>query len=304
METFKLKVSLGDAQIELEGNENMVQTIFQELRDQGLGALQPVIKMDKPASSNNNPAASNIPSRATPAPDDANSPPAVELPTLENVVLKGGPKTEVEWLLIYALYCSNQGSSFFTRDDLRAKYDETNRFTDARGKNFASNIKSVVSNGYISAVNANDFRIESTGILKAKSILQGTTTGKGDKPKGKTTSSKKAPASYKLLELGLTESERQSFKNFWNSHNHTSHIDKAIIAAHWLKKEKNVNDFSADLLFTMLRIAEEKVSFDLLSAIKNAKNQKSCFITGTESNTYAINHIGEDRVKSLEQKGE
>ena len=304
METFKLKFSLGDAQIELEGNENMVQTIFQELRDKGLGALHPVIKTDKPASSNNNPAAGNIPSGAAPAPDDADSPPTFKLSTLENIVLKGGPKTEVEWLLIYALYCSNQGASFFTREDLRSKYDETNRFTETRGKNFASNIKSLVSNGYISAINSNDFRIEPTGILKAKSILQGTTPSKGDKPKGKTTSSKKAPASYNLLELNLSEDNRQVFKTFWDSHNHTSPIDKAVLVAYWLKTEKSINDFSVNHLFTMLRTIGEAANFDLASSISNAKKQKSFFVAGTKRGTYAINHIGEDRVKSLEQKGE
>ena len=304
METFKLKVFLGDAQIELEGNENVVQTIFQELRDKGLGALQPLIKADKPASSDGDFGTGNASLRSAPSSDATDSPPTTELPAIENIVLKGGPKTEAEWLLVYALYCSNQGASFFTRDDLRSKYDETNRFTETRGKNFATNIKSLVLNRYISAVNENDFRIESTGILKAKTILQNTDSSKGDKPKGKMPLNKKTPASYNLLELGLSEGERQTYKDFWNSHNHTSHIDQAVLAAYWLKKEKDVNDFSADHLFTMLRITEEKASFNLLSAIKNAKNQKSYFNVGTESSTYSINHIGEDHVKALEQKGE
>lgn len=304
METFKLKISLGDAQIELEGNENMVQTIFQELRDKGLGALQPAIKTEKPAPSNNNLAAENPQSGAAPAPEDDNPPLTNEIPTLENVVLKGGPQKEAEWILLYAFYCSNQGSSFFTRDDLRSQYDKTNRLTAARSKNFATNIKSLVSSGYISAVNTNDFRIETVGLSKAKAILLGPSPSTGDKPKSKSTTGKKTPVTYKMIDLNLSESERQSFKAFWDSHNHTTPIDKAVVVAFWLKKEKGIVDFSADHFFTMLRTIEETININLVAAIANAKSRKSYFITGSKKGTFAIHHIGEDHIKSLEQKGE
>lgn len=303
MEVFRLKVSLGDAQIELEGNENMVQTIFQELRDKGLGALQPKTKLNNSVP-NNNFAPGNIPTSedATSETDDLQ--PTAEISTLENVVLKGGPKKETEWMLVYAFYCSNQGSSLFTRDDLRLQYDKTNRMTEARSKNFAANIKSLVSSGYISAVNGTDFRIESTGLSKATSILQGPSPISGDKTNGKSIVSKKAPKTYNMIELNLSESERKSFKAFWDSHNHTAPIDKAVVVAFWLKREKNITDFSADLFFTMLRTIEEVVNIDLLSAISNAKNRKSYFITGTKKGTFTLHHIGEDHVKLLEQKGD
>lgn len=135
--------------------------------------------------------------------------------------------------------------------------------------------------------------------MKAKSILQGTSPNKVDKPKSKNAPSKRAPASYKLLELGLSENDRETFKNYNNEHNHTAHIDKAVLAVYWLKKEKSIDVFSADHLFTMLRTIEEPVSFDLASSIKNAKNQKNYFIAGAESGIYSIHHIGEDHVKSL-----
>lgn len=303
MEVFRLKVSLGDAQVELEGNENMVQTIFQELRDKGLGALQPKTKLSNSVP-NNNFMSGNIPTIEDPISETDDLQHISEIPTLENIVLKGGPKKETEWILVYAYYCSNQGASLFTRDDLRLQYDKTNRMTEARSKNFASNIKSLVSGGYISAVNGTDFRIESTGLSKATSILQGSAPIAGNKAKGKTTVSKKTPKTYNMVELNLSESERKSFRAFWDSHSHTAPIDKAVIVAFWLKLEKNITDFSADLFFTMLRTIEEVVNFDLLAAISNAKNRKSYFITGTKKGTFALHHIGEDHVRLLEQKGE
>jgi hypothetical protein len=303
MGMFKLKISIGDAQIELEGNENMVQTIFQDLREKGLGTLQPFSKADKTASSDSKRPMEDVAPGTYLTPDDINLSPTDELPTFENVVLQGSPKAELEWLLIYAFYCSNMGKIFFTRDDLHTKYDVSNRWTDAKRKNFAKNLKSLVSRKNISAVNANDFRMEPEGLARAKAILQGTSTSNGDKTKGKTTSNKKAPANYKLLALDLTEDNRQAFKIFYSEHNHTSHMDKAVLAAYWLKREKNIEAFTADHLFTMLRTIGEPTSFDLASSIKNAKNHKTYFTAGAESGSYSIHHIGEDHVKILKQTG-
>ena len=282
----------------------MVHTIFQELCDKGLGSLQLQTKADKPIFGDSKQSEDNKKTGITSSLDDIGSSPVDEHPTLENVVLKGSPKKEYEWLLIYAFYCSNNGSTLFTREDLRSKYDSTNRWTEARSKNFAVNIKSLVSNGYISAVNSNDFRIESAGLLKAKAILLGTAPSKDEKQKGKASQGKKVPASYKLIELSLSENDRRTFKAFWDSHGHTTPIDKAVLTAFWLKKEKDIVDFSADHFFTMLRTIEETINCDLASALTNAKNRKSYFVAGTKRGTYAIHHIGEDRIKTLEQKGE
>lgn len=41
---FKLRVCIGDANIELEGDGNLVHTIFSELREDGLGKLSAPIK--------------------------------------------------------------------------------------------------------------------------------------------------------------------------------------------------------------------------------------------------------------------
>lgn len=57
---------------------------------------------------------------------------ANDFPSLANIILQEDNKTEAEWILVYALYCSEFGSKLFTEEDLRMKYDETKRVTDAR----------------------------------------------------------------------------------------------------------------------------------------------------------------------------
>lgn len=45
--TFKLRVVLGEVQIELEGNEGMVQSIFSQICENGLGVFETNQKANK-----------------------------------------------------------------------------------------------------------------------------------------------------------------------------------------------------------------------------------------------------------------
>ena len=81
---------------------------------------------------------------------------------------------EGEWMLVYALYASNCGKDFFSKENLHAKYEETNRVTQSRNNHFMENLKILLTSKYISGVNQTDFRLEQTGIQTAKAILSRT----------------------------------------------------------------------------------------------------------------------------------
>lgn len=296
MNDFKLKIMIGEAQIELEGNGELVHTIFQELKDTGLGKLSPLVQVSSKGAEKtpNKPLSKEIGDTT-----DESSECLTELPSLQDVVLQGQPKTEAEWLLIYAAYASDWGGKSFTREDLRAKYAETKRATAARSKNFASNLKSLSTSHYISAINDTEFRLDQVGIEKAKGIVLSLPTGKkAIKTAG--LASKRSLPTYELLNLGLSAGERAQFKDFWAHHDHSVNMDKAVLTAYWLKANKGITDFTAAHLFTMLRTIEETVSFDLEGAITNAKNKKDFFVSGEGKGVYTLYHIGEDHVKTLE----
>lgn len=297
MSDFKLKIVIGDAQIELEGEGELVHTIFQEIKDSGLGKFTSLVQdghKDAVRPSATSPSDAN-----KGVSDSSEESSAPKLPLLQDVVLQGKPKTEVEWLLIYAAYASNWGSNLFTREDLRVKYTETKRITPTRNKNFATNFKSLSIAQYISANNDTEYRLTQMGVQKAKDIVLGESPSKkANKPAGST--SKRTLSTYKIVDIGLSSEDRIQFKDFWIQHDHTSNMNKAVLAAYWLKSKKSVVDFTADHLFTMLRTIEESASFDLLSAIKNAKKDKSYFILGSAKGSYTLTHIGEDHVKLLE----
>lgn len=303
MDIFKLRVTVGDAQIELEGNGELVHTIFQELRDNGLGKL--TLHYSQSTNNSNVALPTSVNENVSPKEDPIISTEDTDgsLPTLENIVLMGGPKTEAEWLLVYATYCSNQGKTLFTRDDLKKKYNETNRMTSARSKNFVTNLKTLVADKYIVAVNADSFRLESAGLSKATAIILG--NGKNsDTKKNKSTQKKKPIASYTMVDLDLTEEQRISIKESWNQHTHVSNMDKAVLASYLIRKEKQIEAFTPDIFFTILRIVGEGTSFDLAAAIRNAKKDKSYFTSGANVGEYKLNHIGEDYVITLAKTGD
>lgn len=168
MSELRIKVTIEGMSVELEGDAETVKEIFASLKENGMGYMN---TLSKPVA---------VISKKTTVEESTPDFVSVEeeleqedIPSLENVVLSGGPSTEVEWILVYAFYCSEQGKKFFTRDDLRQCYKDTKRYTRARSKNFATNIKSLISEKYISAVNMEDFRIERSGLDFATKIIKG-----------------------------------------------------------------------------------------------------------------------------------
>lgn len=140
---FKLRVCIGNANIELEGEGELVHTIFSELRENGLGNLsvsvdthqvsQNVVdnKIDITQGENDRQVDESEQIRTG----------SIKLPNIKDIVMKDLPKTETEWLLIYALYASEEGTSAFTAETLRQLYHDSNRFTETRNKNFSTNLK-------------------------------------------------------------------------------------------------------------------------------------------------------------------
>ncbi len=303
MDVFKLNIIIDNAQIELEGQGELVYKIFQELKENGLGKLTPLTKeysSNLVSANNSEETSKDVPKIENT--DNLKDDPILlneDFPALQNVVLQGTPQTEKDWLLVYAAYCSEQGESLFTRDDLRTKYDETNRKTITREKNFSTNVKSLISDNYISAVNDTEFRLEGIGLERAKKILLNPSSERKAK-QNSSSGKKKTPMSYSLLNLDLSEEQRISFRDFWNKHEHSSNMDKAVIIAYWLKREKSINDYTPNHLFTMLRTIEENTSFDISAAIRNAKNTRHFFSYDSDNKAYTLTHIGEDRVTAIE----
>ena len=297
MSELKIKVTCDGMAIELEGETESVKEIFNSLKESGMGqfnkrTVYPLADNTEKNSGNEN---TNAVGNVVDSNETVEQP---EIPSLSNVVLAGGPRTESEWILIYAFYKSKQGTQLFSREDLRQCYKETNRYTDTRNKNFASNIKILISDKLISAVNQSDFRIEKKGIELATKITCGEIEEKNEKVGKKKTSKSKGSTTetYNLVELDLTQEERNALAEFYAGHSPANNQDKTVVIAKWLKDIKGIDEVNKDIIFTVLRTLGESTSFNISQSLLNAKNLKSFFVSA-EAGKFKINHIGEDHVE-------
>lgn len=296
MSELKIKVTWDGMAIELEGETESVKEIFNSLKDSGMGRMGENSR--KTVSTTTNEINSVTDEEAIGGDVGSNvERECVDIPSLQNVVLAGGPRTESEWMLIYAFYSSEQGRKLFTKDDLRQGYKETNRATPTRSKNFATNLKILTSDKLISAVNQTDFRIEKKGIELATKIVCGEIAEKSGKGAKKKSSKSKigTTETYNLVELNFSQDERNSLVKFYAEHSIANHQDKMVVIAKWLKDVKGIDEVNKDIIFTVLRTLGESTSFNISQTLINAKNLKS-FFTSTEAGKFKINHIGEDHV--------
>lgn len=297
MSELKIKVTWNGMAIELEGETESVKEIFNSLKESGMGRMGECDKIMVNVSTDGSQKKTQNENMVGVDENGYEEPEQAEIPSLSNVVLAGGPRTESEWVLVYAFYKSEQGTQFFSREDLRQCYKETNRYTETRNKNFSSNVKSLISDKLISAVNQNDFRIEKKGIELATKIVCGEITEKSGKGAKKKSSKSKigTTETYNLVELNFSQDEKNSLVKFYSEHSIANHQDKMVIIAKWLKDVKGIDEVNKDIIFTVLRTLGESTSFNISQTLINAKNHKS-FFTSTEAGKFKINHIGEDHV--------
>ena len=110
-EIFKLKVNIGNACVEMEGEANFVHKILRELCEDGLGKLS---IQDTPPSNDNDKKLSSKTDNYNTSEDNAyknSTSKQNNKPNIKDIVIKNLPKTEQEWILIYALYCSDEGKN-------------------------------------------------------------------------------------------------------------------------------------------------------------------------------------------------
>lgn len=140
---FKLKVCIGNANIELEGEGNLVHTIFSELREDGLGKLSDSVPVEIKNDVSDREIGNNIlcEEKNNIEIKEPQIKETSKLPQINTIVIKNLPKTETEWIVVYALYVSEQGTKIFNKEDLRQLYQDSGRLDENRNKNFSTNIK-------------------------------------------------------------------------------------------------------------------------------------------------------------------
>lgn len=167
MSNLKIKVTLGNYNIELEGASEDVISQFKEIKDHGLGQIVDQfanIAQRTPINLHNAGESSKenllVESQST---DDEHS--------LLDLASKDIISSETEWIIIYAYYIKNEGKTYFTRQDIIRKYEETNRKKQSALKNLSVYIGLNQKYGWIRKHNDTDYILLPAGITKAQEIL-------------------------------------------------------------------------------------------------------------------------------------
>lgn len=298
-ENFKLKVCVGNSIVELEGEGTLVHSIFTELREHGLGQLSSATSQFYEPHSNESIEESN---QNTTDQQPKASTQDFSMPNIKDVVIKNLPKTEAEWVLIYALYITENGYKTFTMEDVRQMYRDTNRYTETRNKNFSTNFKSSIKMGWFNAINDTDYSMSETGKGKAYEILERnlTATDKTKSPKTKQAHTKNP---YQMVELDLNETERSEMKTYFDSLGKLNNMEKSLVLASWLITHKKISEVNEHIIFTALRIIGKSTSFDIAGSLNNGKHRSNFFTLGDTTGNYKLHYIGEDHIKELEGRG-
>ena len=151
----------------------------------------------------------------------------------------------------------------------------------------------------MSMMNEKEYRIEELGLDFAKEII---TNDRDQNGKSKKTLNRKTTSKYQLIDLNLSDFEKKSLKKLWDCKSRKTKIDQAVLITYWLKENKNIDEITPDYLFSILKILNESVAFDLSSALNNAKNTKQYLKYNKDSKAYKITQLGENYIKSLEEE--
>ena len=295
MSDLVFKLYNGSTTVELHGNKDFVYKIFRELKEEGFGKLAPMLFT--PPTYNQKLSETVKENLSADKVDETNDDVSMlEYPSISDVVIKNFPKSEVEWIVVYAFYISEYASQRVGREAIREMYRSTNRFTSSRSGNFVKNIETVVKNNWLSSVNEDEFVITDAGKSKVIEIL----SNKSNTPKKTVSSAKKnsASASYNPVDLGLSADQRSELNGFYNSYKGKakSNIDKILVLLYWLKQNTSSLEFDADVVFTLLRTVNESTSFAIQAALGNMLSRNNYIRAGSSKGKYSLTHFGEDRV--------
>ncbi len=309
MDTLKIKFKLHGLEFELEGKETTVKTEFDNFKSFITADLLPKISISTPQS----PTIPNVdPIKRIGTTEDIDVIEMNDFPAMKEVVKKDLPKTETDWILIYAFYASSYGENTFTEQNIKEYYESTGRKNNSRTANLSNNIKSLFKQDYIKAHNDTEYRIKDNGINYAKQILQGNSVSKIvkrsinkskivskankidklDEVKGK----KAAKAtSISFVDLKLTSAEQKALNDFFEEKKPKTQNEKVLVAMKWFIDDKKVAEVSLEELNYLLSIAAKTPSA-LAQVLVNMGGAGFRWVTKGSVGKYQLSSIGENFV--------
>lgn len=306
MDTLKMRFKLNGLEFELEGKEETVKSEFENFKEFVSNKL--LNRPDVITTNPTGPTTSKLLGGVKPV--DLNSTDVVDIPILKEIVKKDLPKTEPDWILIYAFYATEYGDKMFTEKDIKDKYQETGRTNESRLKNLSNNLKSLLNKEYIKLHNDTEYLLKQTGIDYCNQIITGNSTSKSIK-KEKTKSTKKkvdnvtstddkekkksAKSSVKFVDLDLKTDQIESLTTFYKSKEPKTQNEEVAVVMKWYANHMGKAEISIEEINYLLSICS-KVPSALEQVLINMKGSKYRWVSNTEDGKVKLSSIGDSFV--------
>jgi len=288
MKELKVKIRLGQFEVQLEGDPNDVKNTLNDLKENGFGNMlgnsvisdQAIIipdeKVTKQLSGSSNEASV-----------------LVDGLLLKDIVIKQLPKTEVEWIVFYAFYITNEKDSF-SKADLQGKYKESERWSRSNNSNFLKNFNQAYKNGCFTALNDTNYLLTDSGKDLANEILRRTESAKRTTKQSKTNKSvgeskkisKKTPSKNGSVddlrvidELILNPKDKTSLSDFIEQYNHKSSSDRNLLFIHYLSEVIGEKSITYNHIFSCYRWLEIRFPNAFIQSIRDIKTKKGWLLS-------------------------
>jgi len=313
MDTLKMRFKLHELEFEIEGQQDTVKEEFKNFNENILTQLLSKINITQIPNTERQ----NIPEDKKPIEIGGgqviNTKSEIDYPELKDVKMRDLPKSETEWLLIYAFYATDFGKKEFTRPMLTKMYDDTDRKTDTRIGNISANIKSLVNGMYVKSTNDTNYIILDAGKSRIQEILDGKSVAKHSgkkslKPKSKNKNDEvepeiiqesvkqktKATSSPQVafVDLKYNVKEMTSLRDYFKEKSAKSQNEEVMLAINWFMENKSNNGATLEEIGYVLKIATSKMPNVLSQVLINLKGPKVNFVEKGADAKYSLTSLG------------
>lgn len=284
---LKMKFKLHQLEFELEGNQDVVKEQFENFKSFITNDLLPKVNVER-ETIQATPKIEESRSQQLLTPHDVEVIEDIDIPALKEIVLKDLPKSETDWILIYACYSTSFGQGTFTEEAIKNHYEQTGRTNRSRSANLSNNIKSLLNKGYIKVHNDTEYLVKPEGIRHAHEILAGKSITKtSTKTSKKATSSKSSsskPISSKKSNssasqfsldrtLNLRPDGKESLKDFATKYQIDSTPKQIVVIVYYLKEILKISSVNGNHIYTSLEELNVRIPKSLQQIIINTKGR-------------------------------
>lgn len=307
MDNLKMKFKLHGLEFEIEGNEKTVKEEFANFKSFITADLLSKVNIVAPQLTT----ATSIPvSQRIEQVQEIETIEMTDFPAMKEIVKRDLPKTETDWILVYAFYSSQFGEETFTEKDIKTFYETTGRKNVSRTKNLSKNFTSLLKQEFIKVHNDTEYILKEKGLNYAKEILQGNSISKSVKrlssknkknvdvenPQSVAKKSKPSKANgINFVDLKLTPAEQKSLNDFFIEKQPKTQNEKVLVAMKWFIDDKKVSEVSLEELNYLLSIAAETPSA-LAQVLVNMSGSSFRWVTKGSIGNYQLSSIGENYV--------